>query len=223
MTHMSTVRRAPGRPAEFDRTEALDALVELFWQRGYEGATQDVMCDSTGLSSSSLYRTFGTKAQTFQAVLQRYLELYDNILGPLEQGNAGVADLHAMLDRMTGLLGSAAGTRGCMALAITQDPVNQDPQVAAVTGRHLDRIRAAVRAAATRAIDPTRRCPLRWNGSSTSSTRPCWGSWSAPAPGTRTQVWPWSTGYAPCCPIVGDGRPYALRRVRSPKSRWPRA
>jgi AcrR family transcriptional regulator len=150
---MSSTRRTAGRPAEFDRTEALDALVELFWQRGYEGTTQDVMLASTGLSSSSLYRTFGTKAQTFEAVLRRYLELYDAILGPLEQGTAGVADLHAMLDRIAGLLGSPAGARGCMVVAITQDPVNRDPQVSALTSRHLVRMRAAVRVAATRAIE----------------------------------------------------------------------
>jgi TetR/AcrR family transcriptional repressor of nem operon len=150
---MSNARRAPGRPVEFDRTEALDALVDLFWQRGYEGATQDVMRESTGLSSSSLYRTFGTKVQTFEAVLHRYLELSDDMLGPLEQGTAGVADLHAMLDRAAGSLRSPAGGRGCMVVATTQDPVNRDPQVSALTRRHLARIRAAVRAAAIRAVN----------------------------------------------------------------------
>jgi AcrR family transcriptional regulator len=150
---MSSARRAPGRPVEFDRTEALDALVDLFWQRGYEGATQDAMLASTGLSSSSLYRTFGTKAQTFEAVLHRYLELGDDMLGPLERGTAGVADLNAMLDRAAASLRSAGGGRGCMVVATTQDPVNRDPQVSAITSRHLARIRAAVLAAATRAVN----------------------------------------------------------------------
>lgn len=160
MTHMSSERRAPGRPAEFDRTEALDTLVDLFWQRGYDGATQDAMCKSTGLSSSSLYRTFGTKAQTFEAVLRRYLELHDDVLGPLEHGTAGVADLHAMLDRMAGALSSPAAARGCMAVATTQDPINQDRQVSALTHRHLARIRSAVRAAATRAVDAGETLPV---------------------------------------------------------------
>lgn len=157
---MSNARRAPGRPAEFDRTEALDALVDLFWQRGYEGATQDAMLESTGLSSSSLYRTFGTKAQTFEAVLHRYLELSDGMLGPLEGGTAGIADLNAMLDRAVGSLRTASGGRGCMVVATTQDPVNDDPQVSALTRRHLDRIRAAVRAAAVRAINAGETLPV---------------------------------------------------------------
>ncbi len=118
------------------------------------------MADSTGMSSSSLYRTFGTKAQTFEAVLHRYLELSEAMLGPLEQGTAGVADLRAMLDRIAGLLGSPAGGRGCMVVATTQDPVNRDPQVSALTRRHLARIRAAVRAAATRAVNAGEALPI---------------------------------------------------------------
>jgi TetR/AcrR family transcriptional repressor of nem operon len=152
---MSTTRRAPGRPAGFDRSEALDSLVRLFWLRGYDGATQEAMRASTGLSSSSLFRTFGTKAETFDAVLHRYLELSDGMLGPLERGSAGAADLHALLDRIDSRLsatdGGPGGSAGCMVVAIMQDPVNKDPGVAALTGRHLARMRSAIGAAVGRA------------------------------------------------------------------------
>jgi AcrR family transcriptional regulator len=152
---VSTTSRAPGRPAGFDRAEALDALVGLFWRRGYEGATQEAMRTTTGLSSSSLFRTFGTKAQTFDAVLQRYLELADGMLGPLEHGTRGVADLHALLDRIgarvAGSDGGPDGAAGCMVVAILGDPVNRDPRVSELTGRHLARIRSAIGAAVQRA------------------------------------------------------------------------
>ncbi|HTK62579.1 MAG TPA: helix-turn-helix domain-containing protein [Pseudonocardia sp.] len=152
---MSTTRRTPGRPAEFDRSEALDALVGLFWLRGYDGATQEAMRASTGLSSSSLFRTFGTKAQTFDAVLRRYLELSDGMLAPLEDGTQGAADLHALLDRISARVGGSDGgpdgTAGCMIVAMVQDPVNKDPAVAALTARHLARMRSAIGAAVGRA------------------------------------------------------------------------
>lgn len=137
---MSTSRRRPGRPAGFDRAEALDALLMLFWQRGYEGATQEAMLAATGLSSSSLYRTFGTKARTYEAVLQRYLEVSDGMLGPLEQGTG----LPAFLDRLEGHLGGDNGSAGCLVVAAIQDPVNQDARVATLTSRHLDRMRRAI-------------------------------------------------------------------------------
>jgi AcrR family transcriptional regulator len=148
---MSTPVRPPGRPAGFDRTEALDSLVELFWRRGYEATTQDVMRDTTGLSSSSLYRTFGTKAETFEAVLRRYLELSEGMIGPLEEGSGGVADLHALLDRLAGQVGSASAPPGCLMVASAQDPINADPRVAELTGRHLARMRSGMRAVTARA------------------------------------------------------------------------
>lgn len=114
---------------------------------------------STGLSSSSLFRTFGTKAATFDAVLRRYLELSDGMLGPLERGTAGTADLHALLDRLDGQIGSANGTAGCLVVAIVQDPVNQDPRVAALTGRHLARMRGAIMAAVVRSDEAGENLP----------------------------------------------------------------
>ena len=148
---MSTTRRAPGRPAGFDRTEALDSLVQLFWMRGYDGATQENMLTTTGLSSSSLYRTFGTKAETFEAVLQRYLELSDGMLGPLENGSAGVDDLHGLLDRLYRQMESPSGAAGCLMVASAQTPVNHDPRVSTLTCRHLARMRSAIAAAVSRA------------------------------------------------------------------------
>jgi len=147
---MSSTARAPGRPAGFDRLEALDALVGLFWSRGYDGATQEAMRATTGLASSSLFRAFGTKTETFEAVLRRYLELSDGMLGPLEGGTEGAADLHALLDRIGLAHRGPDNTVGCMVVATVQDPINQDPRVASLTERHLARMRSAIRTAVLR-------------------------------------------------------------------------
>jgi AcrR family transcriptional regulator len=109
------------------------------------------MLTTTGLSSSSLYRTFGTKTETFEAVLRRYLELSDGMLKPLEHGAAGVADLHGLFDRLYSQMDSPAGAAGCLMVASAQNPVNHDPKVSALTCRHLARMRSAIAAAVTRA------------------------------------------------------------------------
>jgi AcrR family transcriptional regulator len=129
---------------------ALDALVELFWRRGYEHTTQEVMLTATGLSSSSLYRTFGTKAETFEAVLRRYLELVEEMIAPVERGG-GTADLHALLDRIAATLRDPNAIRGCLVVATVQDPVNHNPRVSALTDCHLTRLRAAIHTVTTRA------------------------------------------------------------------------
>ncbi|WP_300009560.1 TetR/AcrR family transcriptional regulator [Pseudonocardia sp.] len=150
-TTAGDVPRRRGRPVGFERLPALDALVELFWREGYDGATQEAMLASTGLSSSSLYRTFGTKDATFAAVLERYLELADGMLGPLERGGDGTAELQAFLDRVRDQLGGPMGAAGCLVLGTLCDPVNRSVEIDALTRRHVERMLAALRTAVERA------------------------------------------------------------------------
>jgi AcrR family transcriptional regulator len=66
---------AIGRPRAFDADEALDRALEVFWRKGYEGAT---LCDLTaamGINPPSLYAAFGNKEGLFRKVLDRYWDL----------------------------------------------------------------------------------------------------------------------------------------------------
>jgi AcrR family transcriptional regulator len=67
-----TEKRQRGRPRGFDREEALDRAVEVFWREGYDGATVAELCRATGLNPPSLYAAFGDKARLFEAALDRY-------------------------------------------------------------------------------------------------------------------------------------------------------
>src|ERR1700761_8519983 len=106
--------RRPGRPAQFDRENALAALLWLLWSKGYDAATQEEMLAATGLSSSTLYRSFGTKADILEAALARYLAWADGMLAPLERGHAGVADVHAFFDNLEAQLRGPLNTAGCL-------------------------------------------------------------------------------------------------------------
>jgi TetR/AcrR family transcriptional regulator, transcriptional repressor for nem operon len=136
--------RPRGRPPAFDRVDVLDRLLGLFWHRGYEAATQELMLQVSGLSSSSLYRAFGTKAQLFTAVLDRYLDLADDMLGPMENGVAGGADLRRFLDRVQGQIEGPGSPGGCLVVTTLGDPINADPRIADLTDRHLRRMREAI-------------------------------------------------------------------------------
>ena len=145
--------RRPGRPAQFDRDRALTELVWLFWSRGYDAATQEEMLAATGLSSSTLYRSFGTKADILEAALARYLAWADEMFAPLEHGSRGVADVHAFLDRMRAQFGGPMSTAGCLVWNTTQDPVNGDPRIKTLTDRHMHRLRQGLSAALHRAAE----------------------------------------------------------------------
>jgi AcrR family transcriptional regulator len=64
---------ALGRPREFDLDNALDRALQVFWQRGYEGASVAELCQAMGINPPSLYAAFGNKEKLFHQVLERYV------------------------------------------------------------------------------------------------------------------------------------------------------
>jgi AcrR family transcriptional regulator len=63
-----------GRPREFDAEEALDRALEVFWRKGYEGASISELTEAMGINRPSLYAAFGNKEELFRRALDRYAE-----------------------------------------------------------------------------------------------------------------------------------------------------
>lgn len=63
-----------GRPAAFDRAEAVRAARDVFWSEGFETASMAALQQATGLSASSVYHAFGSKRGLFDAAVEDYLD-----------------------------------------------------------------------------------------------------------------------------------------------------
>src|SRR3954469_23834194 len=63
-----------GRPRSFDEGKALDAALDVFWRKGYEGASLSDLTDAMGINRPSLYAAFGNKEKLFGLALDRYAE-----------------------------------------------------------------------------------------------------------------------------------------------------
>src|SRR5260221_2257692 len=149
-----------GRPLEFEPAVALDAAMHLFWLKGYERTSLEDLEESTGLWRSSLYNTFGSKRALFERALTWYLGVLDQqLLGPLESGSEGLADIHRFVDRLGSQLdpGSIAG---CLLTNSLAEFGGRDADVVRQGHAYLERARRAIgttlaRAAAQGEIDPS--------------------------------------------------------------------
>lgn len=68
---------AVGRPREFDPDLALQKALEVFWKKGYEGASLPDLTEAMGINKPSIYATFGNKEQLFL----KAIELYETQVG----------------------------------------------------------------------------------------------------------------------------------------------
>lgn len=63
------------RPREFDRATALDKAMDLFWERGgYDRTSVSDLTAAMGISSPSLYGTFGGKRELFDEAVAQYAQ-----------------------------------------------------------------------------------------------------------------------------------------------------
>ena len=60
------------RTKAFDEAQTLEQVMTLFWENGYEGTSIRDLTAHTGLSTSSLYATFGDKYELYGAALDKY-------------------------------------------------------------------------------------------------------------------------------------------------------
>jgi AcrR family transcriptional regulator len=61
-----------GRPRAFDVDTALENALNVFWKKGYEGASLTDLTLAMGINRPSLYAAFGNKEQLFRKALDRY-------------------------------------------------------------------------------------------------------------------------------------------------------
>jgi AcrR family transcriptional regulator len=109
--------RAPrGRPRSFDRDKALERAMEIFWERGYDGASlEDLLKAMGGLTPPSFYAAFGSKEDLFIEVVELYQRL--NGTGPvvaLETGATARESIAAMMETAVESFDQPGVGRGCL-------------------------------------------------------------------------------------------------------------
>jgi AcrR family transcriptional regulator len=99
-----------GRPSSFDRGDALQSAMELFWEKGYEGTTlEDLQASMGGISPPSFYNAFGSKEALFREAADLYVEM---VGGPSVKALQETSDAREAMETMLRLTAEFLSQRG---------------------------------------------------------------------------------------------------------------
>ncbi len=129
------------RSKAFDEDRALDGAMALFWEQGYEATSVRDLTARAGISSSSLYATFGDKRELYVAALERYRALErEQFAADL----AGGRPIRALLaDKFADLIATLLlddGTRGSFTLNAAIELGGRDPAITHQLRAHFEAI-----------------------------------------------------------------------------------
>jgi len=65
-----------GRKRKFDKDEALDKAMRVFWNNGYTGTSITDLTSALGINKPSLYAAFGNKEKLFESSIEHYMLKY---------------------------------------------------------------------------------------------------------------------------------------------------
>lgn len=119
-----------GRPREFDKQEALRRAVEVFWTRGFQGASMTELTKAMGLTAPSVYAAFGDKEALFRSAITHYSEtdgagIWDGVAESATARDAVAGVLYATADAFT----SHTPPRGCMIALSALQSVSPHPEI----------------------------------------------------------------------------------------------
>ena len=132
---MEQAHQAPGRPRTFDREQVLDAIVDLFWRRGFKATTFPDVEGATGLHRQSLVYAFGDKRSMFVEALRRYRERHVRTIAELlRREGSPSANIRAAFDFWLADARRAASP-GCLMVNTAGEFGASDDAVAEVLGQ----------------------------------------------------------------------------------------
>ncbi|MED1793260.1 TetR/AcrR family transcriptional regulator [Brevibacillus nitrificans] len=124
------------RNKEFDERAALDAAMQVFWEKGYEATSLSDLTARMGIQRTSLYATFGDKQALFLACLEKYSEATMAYYQAKLQKETTIRE--AIRSCFTDIIASAYDAkpnRGCFSINTMVELAPHDPEFARIT-RH---------------------------------------------------------------------------------------
>lgn len=127
-------RKARGRPRSFDREAALEAAMEVFWQKGFEAASISDLTEAMGINPPSLYSAFGDKEKLFLEAIESYSRRRGDSC-PYEAEATARGAIRRLLEYMANDLAESSHPRGCLMMMAAATSANASPSLQKILTR----------------------------------------------------------------------------------------
>lgn len=145
-----------GRPRNFDREQAVEQALHLFWQHGYDATSLAQLKAGLGggISAPSFYAAFGSKEALFEECVQRYLSTYAQVTECLWDVSLPPRQaIETALRQSVRMQCEDGHPKGCMvALGVMSAPSPENARVANALTQSRLRTRAGIVACVERAV-----------------------------------------------------------------------
>lgn len=138
------------RPREFDIDQALERAMNVFWTKGYEGASLQDLLEAMNIARGSLYKAFEDKHSVYLAALDRYdrteIQRAVDVLCARNAGD-GAARIHRFLEDARAAVVRRHDRRGCFLCNAAVDRAPMDAGIQAKVLAMMKRMERGVAAA----------------------------------------------------------------------------
>jgi len=134
------------RAKAFNEDRALDAAVDCFWLRGYEGTSVRDLTAAMGIGGPSLYNAYGDKRELFERSLRRYAERsMRERIARLEAAHRPKEAITAFVAEIVDRSLKDPKRKGCLLVNAALDVAPHDAKVGRMVSGYLDEIRGFFR------------------------------------------------------------------------------
>lgn len=110
-----TMKPRGGRPWSFDRDQAIDTAMRLFWRHGYEGVSIGDLTEAIGIAPPSLYAAFGSKAALYREAVGRYETRFGRFdVASIRTAGSLAEAVRLLLEAAVGAVTDPDHERGCL-------------------------------------------------------------------------------------------------------------
>lgn len=124
------MKRARGRPRQYDEESVLQAAGQIFWTKGFSATSLDDLAVAMGMNRPSIYRAFGDKEALYRKALRQFCE---GMEAAFERTMLAEDDIRKALTRFyrdaLKMYTSGDQPRGCMVMSTAAAAATCHPEI----------------------------------------------------------------------------------------------